>query len=77
MDELYRLLVREGMAVLDPPAEYPAYGSQYYAVFFADPDGMKLELAHFPWGYWRRVQTEGRDPRPRYVPVGPSETGLE
>ena len=38
----------------------------YYAVFFADPDGMKLELVHYPWGYWRRVQTEGHDPRPRY-----------
>ena len=38
----------------------------YYAVFFADPDGMKLELVHYPWGYWRKVQTEGRDPRPRY-----------
>src|SRR5213083_1097622 len=26
---------------------------------FADPDGMKLEVVHFPWGYWRRVQSEG------------------
>jgi hypothetical protein len=29
---------------------------------------MKLELVHFPWGYWRKVQTEGRDDRPRYDP---------
>jgi len=62
------LLVREGITVLDPPAEYPEYGPQYYAVFFADPDGMKLEVVHFPWGYWRKVQSEGRDERPRYVP---------
>jgi hypothetical protein len=27
--------------VLDPPGEY--YGRDYYAVYFADPDGMKLE----------------------------------
>jgi len=29
------------MTVLDPPGEY--YGHNYYAVYFADPDGMKLE----------------------------------
>ena len=29
------------MTVLDPPGEY--YGRNYYAVYFADPDGMKLE----------------------------------
>lgn len=66
VDVIHRFLVREKLAVLDPPAEYPRYGPNYYAVFFADPDGMKLEVVHFPWGYWRRAQTEGRDPRPRY-----------
>ena len=66
VDEFHRLLVGRGLPVLDPPAEYPEYGPSYYAVFFADPDGMKLELVHFPWGYWRRVQTQGHDPRPRY-----------
>ena len=29
-------------AVLDPPGEYNG-DENYYAVFFADPDGMKLE----------------------------------
>ena len=29
------------MKVIDPPGEY--YGDSYYAVYFADPDGMKLE----------------------------------
>ena len=67
VDRFHQFLVSEGITVLDPPAEYPQYGPQYYAVFFADPDGMKLELVHFPWGYWRRVQTEGRDERPRYA----------
>ena len=53
--------------ILDAPAEYPQYGPNYYAVFFADPDGMKLELVHFPWGYWRTVQRDGSDARPRYA----------
>ena len=67
VDRFYEFLVREGITVLYPPAEYPRYGPDYYAVFFADPDGMKLELVHFPWGYWRKVMTEGKDERPRYV----------
>jgi catechol 2,3-dioxygenase-like lactoylglutathione lyase family enzyme len=67
VDQFHEFLVREGIPVLDPPAEYPRYGPDYYAVFFADPDGMKLEYVHYPWGYWRKVMTEGRDERPRYV----------
>jgi len=65
VDRFHDFLRREGVTVLDPPAEYPKYGPDYYAVFFADPDGMKLELVYFPWGYWRKVMTEGRDERPR------------
>ena len=34
--------------ILDPPREYPEYVPGYYAVFFADPDGIKLELVHIP-----------------------------
>ena len=65
IDEFHRFLIREQLPVLDAPAEYPQYGANYYAVFFADPDGMKLELVHFPWGYWRNVQRDGFDSRPR------------
>ncbi len=65
VDEFHQFLVREGVEILDPPAEYPQYGPNYYAVFFSDPDGIKLELVHFPWGYWRRVQRDGHDERPR------------
>ncbi len=65
VDRFHAFLVRERIAVLDAPAEYPQYGPGYYAVFFADPDGTKLELVHFPWGYWRRVQEHGVDERPR------------
>ncbi|MBV9130881.1 MAG: VOC family protein [Verrucomicrobia bacterium] len=47
VDELYRLLVESGATVLDAPAEYD-YEPGYYAVFFTDPDGMKLEFMHVP-----------------------------
>lgn len=66
VDRFHAWLVREGLPVLDPPALYPEYGEQYYAVFFSDPDGIKLELVHYPWGYWRSAMTAGADPRPRY-----------
>ena len=48
VDRLFDLLRRIGAAVLDPPADYPHYGSGYYAVFFADPDGLKMEFVHLP-----------------------------
>lgn len=44
VDALYALLQRIGATVLDAPAEYPRYGPGYYAVFFADPDRLKLEF---------------------------------
>ncbi|KAF9135092.1 hypothetical protein BGW39_004724 [Mortierella sp. 14UC] len=37
-----------GCSILDKPALYPQYGEGYYAVFFTDPDNIKLELAHTP-----------------------------
>ncbi|KAF9152835.1 hypothetical protein BG015_004616 [Linnemannia schmuckeri] len=37
-----------GCTILDAPALYPQYGEGYYAVFFTDPDNIKLELAHIP-----------------------------
>lgn len=48
VDRLNALLVGMGARILDAPAEYPAYGAGYYAVFFADPDGLKLEFVHWP-----------------------------
>lgn len=43
VDGLHQLLVEQGMTILDPPADYPRYGPEYYALFFTDPDGLKLE----------------------------------
>jgi catechol 2,3-dioxygenase-like lactoylglutathione lyase family enzyme len=48
VDAAHALLVEHGIPVLDPPAHYPEYFGDYYAVFFADPDGLKLEIVHAP-----------------------------
>jgi glyoxylase I family protein len=50
VDVLGRELAERGVTILDPPREYPEYVPGYYAVFFADPDGLKLEFVHIP-GY--------------------------
>ena len=63
VDALGAFLEENGMTVLDPPGEY--YGRNYYAVYFADPDGMKLEAM-----IWRRPKQE---PSPRRSP-GPSRS---
>jgi glyoxylase I family protein len=48
VDNLYQRLLEMNATILDAPAEYPQYAEGYYAVFFADPDGIKLELVHMP-----------------------------
>jgi glyoxylase I family protein len=48
VDRLHRRLRELEVPVLDPPAEYPEYCEGYYAVFFADPDGIKLEYVFTP-----------------------------
>jgi glyoxylase I family protein len=47
---LHALLVAIKADVLDAPADYPQYnkGRGYYAVFFADTDGLKLEYVFTP-----------------------------
>lgn len=59
VDELGAFLEREGFTVVDPPAAYPSYGEGYYAVFFLDPDGLKLEAMHF----LGKVKRGGEPPR--------------
>lgn len=48
VDEIFGKLVAWGAAILDAPAEYPQYEPGYYAVFFLDPDGIKLEVVFVP-----------------------------
>lgn len=51
VDEVHARVVQAGGRVLDAPADYsgrPGYSEGYYAAFFADPDGVKLEVVHEP-----------------------------
>jgi glyoxylase I family protein len=50
VDERADWLREQGARIESGPAEYD-YTPGYYAVFFYDPDGIKLELLHRP-GYW-------------------------
>jgi glyoxylase I family protein len=45
--ERYEWVVGTGAAVESPPREYD-YMPDYYAFFFYDPDGIKLEIVHVP-----------------------------
>ncbi len=47
VDERHRWLVEQGAEIESEPREY-GYLPGYYAVFFHDPDGIKLELVHVP-----------------------------
>jgi glyoxylase I family protein len=47
VERMYKLLKEIGAQILDPPAEYP-YFPGYYAVYFADPDGIKIEFVFVP-----------------------------
>jgi catechol 2,3-dioxygenase-like lactoylglutathione lyase family enzyme len=48
VDRVHRELERLGVVILEPPALYEHYAPGYYAVFFADPDGIKLEYVYTP-----------------------------
>lgn len=48
VDAAHERLCALGVPVLDAPADYPQYAPGYYAVFFADPDGIKLEYVFTP-----------------------------
>jgi catechol 2,3-dioxygenase-like lactoylglutathione lyase family enzyme len=48
VDALYVELQTANVFIFDPPADYPQYAPGYYAVFFADPDDIKLEYVYTP-----------------------------
>jgi catechol 2,3-dioxygenase-like lactoylglutathione lyase family enzyme len=48
VDERAAWLREQGAEIESGPAEYPQYTDGYYAVFFYDPDGIKLELCFKP-----------------------------
>jgi catechol 2,3-dioxygenase-like lactoylglutathione lyase family enzyme len=43
VDEVHAALVGEGVSATEP-ALYPEYNDDYYATFFEDPDGIRLEV---------------------------------
>jgi glyoxylase I family protein len=47
VDERFAWLRDRGAEIESEPAEYD-YTPDYYAVFFYDPDGIKLEIVHRP-----------------------------
>ena len=55
MDALGAFLEENDLPVADPPDSYNG-DEKYYAVFFHDPDGMRLEAMH----YGRRREEEER-----------------
>jgi len=51
VDRVHQAMLAADTEVLDPPHDYsdhPAYTKGYYAAFYADPDGLKLEVAYIP-----------------------------
>jgi catechol 2,3-dioxygenase-like lactoylglutathione lyase family enzyme len=69
VDELQRFLQELGATIVDPAAEYY---DDYYAVFFLDPDGLKLEGMKYGEGHAqaaalkaKRSKKDRRKSRPR------------
>lgn len=47
VDAFYReVVLKHRLQVEDPPVECPEYSPNYYATFFYDPDGLKLEVVY-------------------------------
>jgi catechol 2,3-dioxygenase-like lactoylglutathione lyase family enzyme len=45
VDAIYAAAVAAGADVLHEPRPWPQYRSDYYATFFLDPDGFRIEVA--------------------------------
>lgn len=61
VDRAVAALAAHGIAAT-PGARYPQYAPDYYATFFADPDGIRLELTNFRAN--RRARMFAWDPPP-------------
>ena len=59
VDALQGFLVELGAKIVDPAGEYY---DDYYAVFFLDPDGLKLE--GMKWGEKTRAAAKRKKPKP-------------
>jgi glyoxylase I family protein len=48
VDLSWQFVVSEGVETESAPKEFPHYAPGYYAAFFYDPDGIKLEVVYEP-----------------------------
>ena len=46
VDRMHDALVEIGAVIVEPPRLYPEHGPNYYALFFKDLEGIKLEIVH-------------------------------
>lgn len=44
IDEIYTKLLEMNATILDKPQFYPDYGENHYALFYQDPNGLKMEF---------------------------------
>ena len=47
-DQCWQWILAQGVEVESGPKEFPHYVEGYYAAFFYDPDGIKVEVVHEP-----------------------------
>ena len=57
VDELDVFLKKEGVTIVDPAGEYY---DDYYAVFFLDPDGLKLEGTKYGERHAREARAKAK-----------------
>ena len=48
VDQCWEWVLAQGGATKSAPKEFPHYARGYYAAFFFDPDGIKLEVVYEP-----------------------------
>ena len=46
IDRLFPLIKEIGATMIESPRFYPEHGPAYYALYFKDPSGIKLEIMH-------------------------------
>jgi catechol 2,3-dioxygenase-like lactoylglutathione lyase family enzyme len=47
VDKVYELLNTEKSTIFQAPTVHPEFTPQYYNILFADPDGIKIEVAYY------------------------------
>ena len=48
VDQCWEWVLTQDVETESAPKEFPHYAAGYYAAFFYDPDGIKLEVVHEP-----------------------------